>query len=62
LKGTLVKDSADKTGYTLHVTSGLHSDVEDIFALLGCYAEFSGEDGIDWLSRNVGKDLILYAM
>ena len=43
------------------MTSGFHSDVDEIFALLGCYAACSGEDGIEILSRNVGKDLLLEA-
>ena len=37
----------------------LFRDVDEIFALLGCYAACSGEDVIERLSRNVGKDLLL---
>jgi hypothetical protein len=51
------------------VISGFRRDVDEICALLGCYAASSGnhlpflfglfEDGINTLSRNVGKQLPL---
>ena len=59
--GTIVKDSADKIRFTLYVASGFHNDVDEIFALLVCYAACNGEEGIEKLSRNVGKDLLLHA-
>jgi hypothetical protein len=55
--GTIVKDWADKTQYTLYVISDCHGDVDEIFALLGYYVACCGVDGIEGLSRNVGKDL-----
>jgi hypothetical protein len=57
--------------FTLFVISGFRRDVDETFALLGHYAASSGnplpillfldylnlQDGIDTLSRNVGKAL-----
>jgi len=52
------------------VISGFCREVEEIYALLGCYAAYNDnslldfltlEDGSDRLSRNVGKQLPLYA-
>ena len=44
---------------------GLRREVDENFALLGCYAasggNFTPEDGTDGLSRNVGNKLPLLA-
>jgi len=45
--------------------SGFRRDINEIWALLGCYAVardwLAPEDGNNMLSRNVGMELPLYA-